>query len=78
MNKIKKRIYFLTLRHSSFLLPPVMEGFTEKVAFWDTLMYMLFNRIVNIFIEGAAIAVQQAKPVLIICIRTKKKTLQLA
>ena len=37
MNKIKKRIYFLTLRHSSFLLPPVMECFTEKDAFWDTL-----------------------------------------
>ena len=28
MNKIKKRIYFRTLRHSSFLLPPVMECFT--------------------------------------------------
>ena len=34
MNKIKKRIYFRTLRHSSFLLPPVMECFTEKGAFW--------------------------------------------
>ena len=30
MNKIEKRIYFRTLRHSSFLLPPVMECFTEK------------------------------------------------
>ena len=39
MNKIKKRIYFRTLRHLSFLLPPVMECFTEKGAFWDTLMY---------------------------------------
>ena len=42
MNKIKKkiRIYFRTLRHSSFLLPPVMECITEKGAFWDTLMYI--------------------------------------
>ena len=40
MNKIKKRIYFRTLRHPSFLLPPVMECFTEKVAFWDTLLYI--------------------------------------
>ena len=31
MNKIKKRIYFWTLRHSSFLLPPVMEW--KKVHF---------------------------------------------
>ena len=38
MNKIKKRIYFRTLRHSSFLLPPVIEFFTEKDAFRDTLM----------------------------------------
>ena len=30
MNKIKKRIYFRTLRHSSFLLPPDMEFFTKK------------------------------------------------
>ena len=41
MNKIKKRIYFRTLRHSSFLLPPVMECFTEKGAFWYTLMYIV-------------------------------------
>ena len=41
MNKIKKRIYFRTLRHSSFLLPPVMECFMEKGAFWDTLLYIL-------------------------------------
>ena len=41
MNKIKKkRIYFRTLRHSSFLLPPVMECFTEKDAFWDTLLHI--------------------------------------
>ena len=33
MNKIKKRIYFRALRHSSFLLPPVMECFTKKDAF---------------------------------------------
>ena len=38
MNKIKERIYFRTLRHLSFLLSPVMECFTEKGAFWDTLM----------------------------------------
>ena len=37
MNKIKKQIYFQTLRHPSFLFPPVMECFTEKGAFWDTL-----------------------------------------
>ena len=43
MNKIKKRIYFRTLRHSSFLLPPVMECFTEKDAFWDTLKCTLYN-----------------------------------
>ena len=40
MSKIKKQIYFRTLRHSSFLLPPVMECFTEKGAFWDTLLYI--------------------------------------
>ena len=34
----KKRIYFRTLRHSSFLLPSVMEFFTEKAIFWDTLL----------------------------------------
>ena len=39
MNKIKKRIYFRTLRHLSFLLPPVIECFTEKGTFWDTLVY---------------------------------------
>ena len=33
MSKIKKRICFRTLSHSSFLLPSVMEFFTE-----DTLM----------------------------------------
>ena len=33
------RIYFRTLRPTSFLLPPEMECFTEKDAFWDTLMY---------------------------------------
>ena len=33
MNKIKKRIYFLTLSHSSFLLPSVMEFFTEIAVF---------------------------------------------
>ena len=36
--KKKKQIYFLTLRHSSFLLPPVMECFTGKGAFWNTLI----------------------------------------
>ena len=36
----KKLIYFRTLRHSSFLLPPAMECFTDKGAFWATLMYM--------------------------------------
>ena len=40
MSKIKKRIYFRTLRHSSFLLPPVMECFMEKGAFWETLLYI--------------------------------------
>ena len=40
MNKIKKRIYFRTLRHSSLLLPPVMECFTEKkVHFGTPIMY---------------------------------------
>ena len=39
MKKIKKRLYFRTLRHSSFLLPPGVECFTKKDAFWDTLMY---------------------------------------
>ena len=39
MNKIKKRIYFRTLRHSSFLLPSVMELFTEIAVFWATLLY---------------------------------------
>ena len=39
MNKIKRRIYFRTLRHSSFLLPRAMECFTEKGAFWATLMH---------------------------------------
>ena len=48
MNKIKKRIYFRTLRHTSFLLPPVMECFTEKGAFWATLMAMLFRYLVKI------------------------------
>jgi len=34
--------------------------------------YMLFNRIVNIIVKRAAIAVQQAQPFLIICNRAKK------
>ena len=33
MNKIKKPIYFRTLRHSNFLFPSVIEFFTEKVVF---------------------------------------------
>ena len=43
MNKIKKRIYFRTIHHSSFLLPPVMECFMEKGAFWDILMYIDYD-----------------------------------
>ena len=40
MKKIKKQVYFRTLRHSSFLFPSVMEPFTEKAVFWAILLYI--------------------------------------
>ena len=39
MNKIKKRIYFQTLSHSSS--PLDMEFCTEKAVFWNTLVYIV-------------------------------------
>ena len=43
MKKIKKQVYFRTLRHSSFLFPSVMEPFTEKAVFWAILLYIKWS-----------------------------------